>query len=60
MHCFGERILSLTTSEIWESKYYAVMFDETDVSCKSQYSVYSWYVNGGNIFEDFVGFTDLR
>ena len=36
------------------------MFDETDVSCKSQHSVYSRYVNGGNIFEDFVGFTDLH
>ena len=36
------------------------MFDEADVSCNSQHSVYSRYVNRGNIFEDFVGFTDLR
>jgi hypothetical protein len=35
------------------------MFDETDVSCKSQHSVYIGYVNRGNIFEDFVGFIDL-
>lgn len=59
--CCGEEILNTIISQVNESQYYSVLFDETtDVSHHSQLSVSLRYFFNGTVREDFVGFIDLH
>ena len=62
IECCGEEICEKILSRVRESKYYAVMFDETtDASHKSQMTIILRYLMlDGSLREDFVGFVDLH
>lgn len=61
IECCGEEILSLVLRRIEENKVYSIGFDETtDVSHKTQLSIFLRYVCKNCIREDFVGFIDPR
>ena len=62
IECCGEEICEQILSRVRDSKYYAIMFDETtDASHKSQMTIILRYLMpGGSVREDFVGFVDLH
>ena len=62
IECCGEEIREQILSRVRESKYYAIMFDETtDASHKSQMTIILRYLMpDGSVREDFVGFVDLH
>lgn len=60
IECCKEQILSHIISKVKSSRFYSIMFDETtDLANKFQLTLVLRYVSDGNIYEQFVEFTDV-
>jgi len=58
--CFKEEIQSEIIKEIKQSRFYSIMFDETDLSHVSQMSLVLRYVFNDKIKENFIEFIDCH
>jgi len=61
IQCCGEEILSKIVARVQEAGFFSVLFDETtDIAHESQLTQALRYVYRGKIYEDFLGFINLR